>query len=80
MYADQVTEMFTNNSSLFVDTQTGKVTNFAYENKTLSCVSGIFNYGQHDGLVWHGLVPYEDGASPKFASYKEALKAYESTR
>jgi len=80
MYADQVTEMFPNSESLFVDTKTGKVTSFAYLNKALDCVSGVFSYGQHDGLVWHGLVPYEDGASPRFASYKEALEAYKISR
>ncbi len=74
--ADQVTEMFPNNDSLFVDMQTGKVTGFAYRNNTLECISGIFSYGQNDGLVWHGLVPCETGNKPKFASYKEALEAY----
>ena len=60
----------------FIDKQLGKITSFTFFNKTLNCVSGIFSYGDKDGLVWHGLQPENEESIPQFASGQEAMDSY----
>ena len=60
----------------FIDKKLGKMTSFAFFNKTLNCISGIFSYGDKDGLVWHGLLAENEESTPQFASGQDAMDDY----
>ena len=66
---------------MFKDKQLGKRTAFSFPrpfSNNPDNVSGIFSYGDNEGLIWNGLVPEQEGEKPSFNSYEEALEAYNS--
>ena len=68
-------------TNLFKDTQLGKTTSFSFPRpftNNLDNISGLFSYGDKEGLVWNNLVPVTEGAKPIYNSYEEALEAYNS--
>lgn len=65
-----------NINHLYNDKTCLKASDYTFLNKKLNCVSGIFSYGDTEGVVWHGLTPSNEHSTPQFASGQDAMDAY----